>query len=142
VWSVWPLVDVVAGLELSGIGLGQDVDAFEPLHGGHGVPVRHDDAERGSVVGTEGLAIHRVGDEDPGPSFGRVRQRECADEAEVVPVGVGEDRGEVVSPVVGALEPDVDAARLWGRQRQDVVQGDAGPAGGGDRVVTPRFAGR
>ena len=48
--TVRPLVHVVAGLELAGERLGQDVDAREPLDRRDGVPVRHDQSERGAVV--------------------------------------------------------------------------------------------
>ena len=54
VGPVGPLVDVVAGLELSGVGLGEDVDALEPLHGGDGVPVGHDQRKGAPWSGPSG----------------------------------------------------------------------------------------
>ena len=50
VGSIRPLVDVVTRLELAGVRLGQDVDPLQPLHGGNGVPVGHDQPERRPVV--------------------------------------------------------------------------------------------
>src|SRR5215211_3044153 len=46
---VGPLVHVVARLELAGEPLGQDVDPLQPFHRGDGVPVGHDESERGAV---------------------------------------------------------------------------------------------
>src|SRR4051794_9253251 len=51
--AVGPLVHVVAGLELAGERLGQDVDVLEPLDRGDGIPVRNDQAEGRAVVGVE-----------------------------------------------------------------------------------------
>ena len=107
--SVWPLVDVVAGLELAGVRLGQDVDPLQPLHGGDGVPVGHDQPERGAVVGDERLAVHLVGDQDLGRRIGCVGEWERALEAQVGSVGLWRARVEVVGPVVGAVEADFDA---------------------------------
>ena len=81
--AVRPLVHVVAGLELADEGLGDDVDSLEPLDGGHGVPVRHDEAHGCPVIGTQRLAVHEVGDEDSRLGIGGLRQREGPDEPQV-----------------------------------------------------------
>src|SRR4051812_25428450 len=62
--AVWPLVDVVAGLELPLVRLGDDVDPLEPLDRCHGEPLRHDEPERGPVVPAQRPSVHLVGDED------------------------------------------------------------------------------
>ena len=69
-------------------------------------------------------------------------ERQGAGEGEVVLVGLGEDRLEVVGPVVGALGEDLDPVRRGLDLRQDLVQEGAGPSGRGDGEVTPGFSGR
>ena len=89
-----------------------------------------DEPERGSVVGTERLAVHLVGDEDLGRRVGRVGEGQSADEGQVVLVRVGQDGLEVVGAVVGAFEPNVDAVGGRLRPVEHVGQAGAGPAGG------------
>jgi hypothetical protein len=57
--------------------------------------MRHDESEGGSVVRAEGLAVHRVGDANAGGGIGRVRERQGSDDAQVVPVGVRQDRRQL-----------------------------------------------
>ena len=71
-----------------------------------------------------------------------IDERQGAHERQVVLVGVGEDRGEVVRAVVGAFEPHVDAAGRRLHLLEHVGQAGAGPAGGRDGVVAPRLTGR
>ena len=137
--SVGPLVHVVAGLELAAVRLGQDVDPLQPLHGRDGVPVRDDQSERGSVVETQWLAVHLVGDQDLRRRIGCVGERQGAYEGQVVLVGLREHRLEVVRAVVGALEADLDAVACRVRLLEHVVEEGAGPARGRDRVVAPGF---
>ena len=134
---VGPLVDVVTGLELAGVGLGQDVEALEPLHGRDGVPVRDDQAERGAVVASERLPVHLVGDKDPRAGSVAVPSGRERVKREVVLVGLGQDRLQVVGPVVGAPGEQLDPVRRRLDHRQDLVQEGAGPAGRGDGEVTP-----
>ena len=54
VGAIGPLVDVVAGLELADVGLGEHVDAVEPFDGGDGEPVRDDEAEGAPWSGRSG----------------------------------------------------------------------------------------
>ena len=140
--AVGPLVHVVPGLELAGVRLGQDVDPLEPFHRGDGVPVGHDDPEGRSVVGTQRLAVHLVGDQDLRGRIGGVCERQGADEGQVVLVGVGEHGVEVVRAVVGALEAHVDAVCPGTRLLEHLVEQGALPAGGRDGVVAPGLTGR
>ena len=132
----------MAGLELAGVRLGQDVDPCQPFHGGDGVPVGHDEPERGAVVGGERFAVHLVGDQDLRRRIGCVRKGERAHEGQVVRLVSGKDRLEVVRAVVGAFEANLDAVCRRLRLLEDVVQEGARPAGGGDGVVAPRLADR
>jgi hypothetical protein len=92
------------------------------------------------VVGTQRLAVHLVGDQNLRRGIGRPGKGQSADEGQVVPAGLRQDRTEVVRAVVGAFEADVDAVRGRPRLRQHVVQERASPARGGDRVVAPRLS--
>ena len=140
--TVRPLVHVVPGLELAGVGLGEDVDPLEPLHRGDGVPVGYDEPERGAVIGSQRFAVHLVGEQDVRGRVGRLGQRQRTHEGQVVLVGLREDRLQVVRPVVGALEPDVDAISGWLDQGKHVAEPYAGPSCCRDGVVAPRLTRR
>ena len=103
--------------------------------------MRDDEPEGCSVVLAQGLAVHLVRNEYLCGRIGGVGQRQSADEAQVVLVGVGEHGGEVVGAVVGALEAYVDAVGGRTRLCQHFVQEGALPAGGRDGVVTPGLTG-
>ena len=96
VGTIGPLVDVVAGLELAGVWLGENVDSLQPLDGGDGVPVGHDEPERGTVVGGQWFAVHLVGDQDLRFRIGCVLERERTHEGQVFAVGLRQDGLEVV----------------------------------------------
>ena len=140
--SVGPLVHVVAGLKLAAVRLGQHVDSRQPLHGRDGVPVRDDESERRSVVETQWLGVHHVGDQDLGRGIGCVGERQSVFEGQVVRVGLREYRLHLVRAVVGALEPDVDAVACGVRLLQHVGEEGAGPACGGDCVAARGFPDR
>ena len=53
-WLVGPLVDVVAGMELSFERLREDVDSPQPFDESDAVPVRDDQTERRPVIGASG----------------------------------------------------------------------------------------
>ena len=92
------------------------------------------------MVARQWLAVHLVGDEDLGRWIGRLSDRKRALEGQVVPVGVREDRLQVVGAVVGALEQYVDG--FGGRVRlfEHVMQQGARPPRRRDGIVAPWFA--
>jgi hypothetical protein len=108
--------------------------------GGDGVPMRHDESEEGSVVRAEG------------PRRSSRRRCECRrrDRSRARAARLGRCSGRsgrcqagsasAVGPMIGALEPDVDAIRLRRHPLQNVVQGGAGSAGGRDGIATSGFA--
>jgi hypothetical protein len=132
----------VAGLELADVRLGQDVDVLEPFHGGDAVPVGHDEPEGRAVVSVERLAVHLIGDQDLGFRIGGVGEGQGPLEGQVGGVDVLKDRVEQVGAVVGAGEADLDARGGRLGLLEHLVQEGAGPASGGDGVVTPWFADR
>src|SRR5207247_5706009 len=83
VGTIGPFVDVVAGLKLADVRLGQDVDPFQPLHGCNREPVGHDQPEGSSVVGAERLTVHLVGDQDLGRWIGCVGEGQRAHDGQV-----------------------------------------------------------
>ena len=134
---VGPLVHVVARLELAGEALGQDVDALQPLHRRDGVPVGHDEPEGGAVVGTQRLAVHLVGDQDLRRRIGRVGERQGPSKVRSS-LSVSARTGwrwyaPWSAPSKRTSTPSAAGVRLL----QHLVQEGAGPARGGDRVVTP-----
>ncbi len=67
-----------------------------------------------------GSTVHLVGDHDLGRRVGCVRQRKRALETQLGAVGVCEHRVEVIRPVVGSVEADIEAVRGRSRLFQDV----------------------
>jgi hypothetical protein len=92
----------VAGLELTGVRLGEDIDALEPFHRGHRVPVGDDHPEGGAVVRPQRFAVHEVGDHDAGVRIGHLCQRQRPDEGQIIPTGFRENRIQVIGAVVGS----------------------------------------
>ncbi len=74
--AIRPLVHVVTGLKLALIWFIDHGDGGQPFDGRHPEPVRNDQPKRGTMVGTQGLTVHLVRDQDLGGRIGGVAERQ------------------------------------------------------------------
>ena len=111
--------------------LGEDRDPPQPLHVGHAVPPRHDQAQGRAVLWQKGGAVHLVREQD------------------VVAERIGEREGTFVvllhlalDAVVGTGEGDLDRARPDPRLLEHTTERCARPFGVSHRLEQPRLAHR